>query len=207
MKKLLLTILVCFVSLSVNASDFKNLPYKNIKENSKITISDSGKWSEKVNQQGANVLTRQGTTLRTNNSFPIDTGCKYLFIHNNKLFGYSDSALKFYEFNYLKGRILKKELNISQTAYLFREFHIITISEFSKSTNVFKMKQRRSEEKIMIINDTSRNFDNYTFSANNAEFKNYNINNAIGITKPGMIQFSKNEENTPNAPWFILLVR
>ena len=33
MKKLLSILFICFICLSVNASEIKNLPYKNIKEN------------------------------------------------------------------------------------------------------------------------------------------------------------------------------
>ena len=100
-----------------------------------------------------------------------------------------------------------KELDSYEVSALFEDFHVITISEFSKSTNVFKIKRKRNEEKIMILNDTNNLFENYKFTTNNAKFEKYNINNTIGVTKSGMIQFSKSGENSKYYPWFILLVR
>ena len=146
MKKILLTILACFICLAVNASDIKNLPYKNIKENGKITITEADNWSSKVKRKDTNSFIRQGKLLKAkDNSYVIDTKCSYLFIEKNRLFGYSPSRLKFYEFVVNQGRVKIKELDLFQISSLFEDFHIIAISEFSKSTNVFKMKKKRSE--------------------------------------------------------------
>ena len=73
--------------------------------------------------------------------------------------------------------------------------------------SLLTLQKKRSEEKIMLINDTKERFEDYEFTTNNAKFEHYNINNAINVTKPGMIQFSKISEKTENSPWFILLVR
>ena len=208
MKKLLSIIFVFFISISVYASDIKNLPYKNIKDNEKIAITKSENWTENVKRKDVKCFIRQGALLKAqNNSYLINTRCSYLFIVNKKLFGYSPSNLKFYEFIANQGRIVKKELNLFKVASLFKGFHVIAISEFSESTNVLKIKKKNNEEKIMIINDTDLNFDNYSFSTNNSKFVMYNINNAICITRRGMIQFSKSDGNAKNSPWFILLVR
>ncbi len=208
MKKLLLIIFIYFICISVNASDIKNLPYKNIKENSKVTITESDTWSQKVSRKDTGSFVRNGHLLKKqDNSLIIDTRCKYIFLNNGKLFGYNDSIMRFYEFVPSKERISIKELNSYEVSALFNDFHVVTISEFSKSTNVYKIKRKRNEEKIMILNDTNNIFENYIFSTNNAKIEKYNINNAIGVTKSGMIQFSKSGENSKYFPWFILLVR
>ena len=208
MKKLLITFFIFFICSSVFASDIKNLPYKNIKENSKITVTEADIWSQKVNRKDLGSFVRHENLLKKrDNSLIIDTKCKYIFLNNGKLFGYNDSIMRFYEFIPSNGKISIRELDINQVASLFQDFHIIAVSEFSKSTNVFKIKKKRNEEKIMLINDTNKRFDGYKFTTNNAKLERYNINNAIGVTKSGMIQFSKTGENTQNTPWFILLVR
>ena len=208
MRKLFITFFVLLMCLPVFASDIKNLPYKNIKENSKITVTESAAWSQKVSRKDTSSFVRQGNLLKKqDNSLTIDTKCKYIFLNDGKLYGYSDSIMRFYEFVPSNGKILIKELDINKVSSLFEDFHIIAISEFSKTTNVFKIKKKRGEEKIMLINDTKKRFGDYKFTANNAKFEQYNINNTIGITKSGMIQFAKSGESAKNALRFILLVR
>ena len=208
MKKLFITFFVFLMCLSVFASDVKNLPYGNIKENGKLTITEAGIWSQKVSRKDTGSFIRQGNLLkRQDNSLNIDTKCKFIFLNDGRLFGYDDSIMRFYEFVPSNERVSVKELDIYEVSALFKDFHVIAISDFSKSTNVFKVKKTRGEEKIMLINDTAARFDNYGFSTNNAKYEEYIINNAIGVTKPGMIQFSKSDEGVKNAPWFVLLVR
>ena len=94
MKKILLIILTCLICLSVHASDIKNLPYKSIKENGKITITDSENWSDKVKRKDTKCFIKQGELLKAkDDSYLIDTGCSYLFLDNNKLYGYSSDRM------------------------------------------------------------------------------------------------------------------
>ena len=124
------------------------------------------------------------------------------------MLGYSESELKFYEFLLdSEQNIQKQELTLKDIAVLFKDFRIILISDFSKTTNVFKFNKKRYNEKIIIVNDTDKIFENYEFTTDNAKFEKYQINNAIKIKKKGMIQFSSSGENTKDLPWFILLVR
>lgn len=208
MKKLFILICMLFFCLNVFASDYKALPYKGIKNESKIKISDSGTWSAKVNRKDADYFIKRDAVLyNQDDSVNFITNCNFMFIDNGRLIGYSDSDLKFYEFMNTSGNIEKNELSLSEIAKLFKDFRIVLISDFSKATNVYKFKKMRSEEKIMVINDTSNVFDNYGFTTNNSKFENYNINNAINVTKHGMIQFSKVGDDTKYSPWFILLIR
>ncbi len=173
-----------------------------------ITVTEADIWSQKVNRRDMGNFVRNGNLLKKmDDSLIIDTKCKYLFLNNGRLYGYDDAIMRFYELIPLNGKVSFKELDFNEVSVLFKDFHIIAVSEFSESTNVFKIKKKRSEEKIMLINDTKERFGDYEFTTNNAKFEHYNINNAINVTKPGMIQFSKISEKTENSPWFILLVR
>lgn len=204
MKRFFAIIFVFFICLGASASDFKNLPYKNIKEGAKITVSESGAWSDRGRNKNQIYYTRNENRFCSNDeSKTFDTGCEYLFIVNNKLIGYSNASMKYFEFLYKNDEIECKDLTPDEISTLFKDFKVITLSEFSNSTNVFKLKKKRSEEKILLVNDTFYNFDSYEFTTNNARFVKYNTNNAIGVTKKGLIQFSGSE----NAPWYILLVR
>ena len=90
---------------------------------------------------------------------------------------------------------------------LFPDFKIIKISEFSTNTNSLKIKKDKRNLKIIILNDTDRNFYNYSFTSGNSKFELYPLTGFINIKKRGMIQFSHFGDNTKNNPWFILLIR
>ncbi len=207
-KNFIALVLFCTICMSVSASELKELPYKNIKEGSKITISDKQAWTDKVKRKDNNYFTRIADELiAKDNSVTIETGCEYLFINKGRLYGYSSDDLKFYEFSYFDNKIYTRELNSDEVSLLFKEFRVILISDFTKTTNVYKFKKVRSEEKIMILNDTRRYFRDYSFTTNNSKFEKYDINNAIGITKKGLIQFSKLRETSQSTPWYVILVR
>ena len=195
--------------LCVSASDIRLLPYKNLKESIKITVSADSLWTKKVKRKNDNYYVKNdGVLISSVNDNIFDTNCSYLFINKGRLLGYSESELKFYEFLLDSERnIQKQELTLKDIAVLFKDFRIILISDFSKTTNVFKFNKKRYNEKIIIVNDTDKIFENYEFTTDNAKFKKYQINNAIKIKKKGMIQFSSSGENTKDLPWFILLVR
>lgn len=208
MKKILILLSVLFISLSVFASEYKELPYKNIKENGKINYTEAEVWTEKVHRKDTNYYVKKGNTLYANDdSIPVIECYDYMFISNGKLIGYSPDELKFYEFIPKSGNMTQKELDFDEVAILFKDYRIILISDFSTTTNAFKFKKQRNNEKIMILNDTDKVFKNYEFTTNNAKFEKYLLNNSINITKKGMIQFSQSGENTKYSPWYILLIR
>lgn len=205
-KKFLSFIIIFGFCLSVSAADIKQLPYDEIKDGQKIKPIENQGWTDKVKRKDSESFVKSGTELVSSN-LVFDTECNYIFINKGRLFGYSETDLKFYEFEQKEENIVKNELNSDDAANLFKDFHIIMISDFSKTTNVFKLKKNRSEEKIMILNDTDCEFKDYSFTTNKAKFNLYPINNTIGVTKKGLIQFSKNGEDSQETPWFILLVR
>ena len=137
----------------------------------------------------------------------FSTNCNYEFLNGKDLIGYSNSDLKFYDFAFLNGELTKRELTEEEIQTLFPNFKIIKISEFSPKTSSLKIKKHNLSEKIIILNDTDKNFENYTFTSGNTKINIYELAGFIEIRKKGMIQFSHFGENTKSTPWFILLVR
>lgn len=210
MKKILLLLFVFLFCLKGYASDTKVLPYKNIKQKAGIYYTEASGWTMK-HQKNADIAFK-----RVDNSFfsadtgvEFDTGCDYIFINKASLIGYSSSDLKFYKFIFNESNeyVLSEELTYSEAAQMFNDFRIILISDFSETTNSFIFNKKRRKENIMLLNDTPLSFDNYDFSTNNSKFKKYNINNALEITRKGLIQFSTKGDDTKASLWFILLVR
>ena len=215
MKKIFLSlILASSLSLSTFASDTLNIPYKNLKKNAKITYNEElDSWSTKVNKHSPNVFVKNISDNNTSEylypdeTLAFSTNCNYEFLNGKDLIGYSNSDLKFYDFAFLNGELTKRELTEEEIQTLFPNFKIIKISEFSPKTSSLKIKKHNLNEKIIILNDTDKNFENYTFTSGNAKINIYELAGFIEIRKKGMIQFSHFGENTKSTPWFILLVR
>ena len=185
MKKIFFSLLILFaVALTSSASELLNIPYKNIKEEDKIKLNNDV-WTNKISRRG----------------------CQYEFLYKGDLIGYSNQDLKFYDFTYADGLLNRRELSVDEIASMFPDFKIIKISEFSTNTNSLKVKKEGHNFKIILLNDTDRNFYHYSFSSGNGKFENYPLTGLINITKKGMFQFSHFGDNTKNNPWFILLVR
>lgn len=215
MKKIFLSlILASSLSLSTFASDTLNIPYKNLKKNAKITYNEElDSWSTKVNKHSPDVFVKNISDNNTSEylypdeTLAFSTNCNYEFLNGKDLIGYSNSDLKFYDFAFLNGELTKRELTEEEIQTLFTNFKIIKISEFSPKTSSLKIKKHNLSEKIIILNDTDKNFENYTFTSGNAKINIYELAGFIEIRKKGMIQFSHFGENTKSTPWFILLVR
>ena len=214
MKKVLFVLALSFTILSANAESFEKIPYENIKENSKITCHD-GAWTQKNIKKNEIFYTKKvssGTAsfsefYSPDGEFVFSTGTQYEFIKNNRLIGYSNSDLKFFEYSLDNGLLTQKELSIEDIQELFKDFRIIKISEFSNSTNSLRISKTKKHCKIILLNDTDRYFYHYSFTSNNARFKNYYLRGLLDITGKGMIQFSHFGDNTKENPWYILLVR
>lgn len=215
MKKIFLSlILASSLSLSTFASDTLNIPYKNLKKNAKITYNEElDSWSTKVNKHSPDVFVKNISDNNTSEylypdeTLAFSTNCNYEFLNGKDLIGYSNSDLKFYDFAFLNGELTKRELTEEEIQTLFPNFKIIKISEFSPKTSSLKIKKHNLSEKIIILNDTDKIFENYTFTSGNTKINIYELAGFIEIRKKGMIQFSHFGENTKSTPWFILLVR
>ena len=215
MKKIFLSlILASSLSLSTFASDTLNIPYKNLKKNAKITYNEElDSWSTKANKHSPDVFVKNISDNNTSEylypdeTLAFSTNCNYEFLNGKDLIGYSNSDLKFYDFAFLNGELTKRELTEEEIQTLFPNFKIIKISEFSPKTSSLKIKKHNLSEKIIILNDTDKIFENYTFTSGNTKINIYELAGFIEIRKKGMIQFSHFGENTKSTPWFILLVR
>ena len=201
-KKLLAYIVVCiFMSSSAFASE---LPYRNIKDGSKIKFSDN--WTSKVSKKDNDCYVREGSALISKNSDAvIETGCTYIFIYKGRLLGYSDT--KFYELGDIYSDTGKRELLPEEISQIFEKFKIIKITDFSPNTNSYRYKRNYKNSNIMVINDTTSELKNYTFYAANAKISRYPVNNAIKIRKRGMIQFVSDDGYSEEAPVYVILAR
>ncbi len=215
MKKIFFSLLILFaVALTSSASELLNIPYKNIKEEDKIKLNNDV-WTNKISRRDSDYFVKivsDGTGsysefYNSDGTFAFTTGCQYEFLYKGDLIGYSNQDLKFYDFTYADGVLNRRELSVDEIASMFPDFKIIKISEFSTNTNSLKVKKEGHNFKIILLNDTDRNFYHYSFSSGNGKFENYPLTGLINITKKGMFQFSHFGDNTKNNPWFILLVR
>ena len=212
-KKVLIILLVPFC-LSANAADFQKIEYKNLKDGTKIE-SDGLSWTTKINKKNKNYYVKRipNSTSKISEfyspdgNFLFSTGTEYEFIKKGSLIGYSNSNLKFYEFSIIDNFLQQRELIADEVQELFPDYKVIPLSKIPSSTNSLKIKKRRGDLKLILLNDTDRYFDNYSFTTNNSKFKPYLLKGFIDIEKKGMIQFSRFGDNSKNSPWFILLVR
>lgn len=215
MKKLGLIVLVLFFTLlSVEAGGCQKIKYKNIKDGAKIIVNEST-WSFKVPKKSDNYYVKkvsEGFTkfsefYSSDGIFLFSTATQYEFINNGRLIGYSNLNLKFYEFYLENGLFCQRELALDEIQELFPKYEIIQLSQFSTATNSLKIKKKNKVLKLIVLNDTDMNFDNYAFTTNNSKIKYYKLKGFLNITKRGMIQFSRFGENSKYAPWYVILVR
>lgn len=215
MKRIFLSLVALLsMSASVQAAEFLNIPYKNIKEEGKLKYED-GVWTDKVARRETPYFIKfisDGTGsysefFSSDGQFAFTTGTQYEFVNKGDLIGYSNQDLKFYEFT-LSGRTAeRRELTEEEVQALFPDFKIVKISEFSPNTNSLKIKKDKVNFKVILLNDTDRNFYHYSFTTDNSKFEIYPLRGFLNIKKKGMIQFSHFGDNTKNNPWFVLLVR
>lgn len=214
MKKILYILFIICIGLSASAEDLQSIPYKNLDEEAKLKVSDDI-WTTKVTRKDTDYFIKfisdgsgsYSEFYNSDGSFAFNTGCQYEFIYKGSLIGYSNPDLKFYDFTLTNGELVRRELTFEEIQALFPDYKIIKISEFSPNTNSLKIKKDKHNFKIILLNDTDRNFYHYSFTSGNARFKTYLLTGFIDIKKKGMIQFSHFGENTANFPWYILLVR
>lgn len=215
MKKIFLSLIVLLSLISsAYAGDLLTIQYKNIKEEGKLKY-ENGEWVSKVAKRETPYFIKfisEGTGsysefYSSDGQFAFTTGTQYEFVHDGNLIGYSNQDLKFYEFAPSGRSAERRELTEEEIQTLFPNFKIVKISEFSQNTNSLKIKKSKSNFKIILLNDTDRNFYNYSFSSGNAKYFTYPLRGFLCVKKKGMIQFSHFGDNTKNYPWFILLVR
>lgn len=208
-----LLILFIIICLPLSAKELKQLDYKNIKNEAKISFLNDI-WSDKVEKKQKDYFIKKSLGGFFNYSeyyspegkFLFSTGTQYEFVNNGSLIGYSNSDLKFYEFFIKDDLLQQRELTEAEINDLFPKYQIIKISDF-KETNSVKVKKKTGKLKLILLNDTDRIFDNYGFTTHNSKLDYYLLKGVVDIKKRGMIQFSRFGENTKNYPWYVILVR
>lgn len=214
MKKIILSVLSCIIlTLAVSAENMPDLKYKNISNKGKISYSaETGSWSKNINKKAGNYYIKTKgfgdyyDYVDSEKNFAFSTNCEYEFIYENRLIGYSNKDMKFYEFSLNNGNLEKKPLSKEDIATIFSDYRVIDFSEFSQKTNSLKIKKHFGDLRIILLNNTNYTFENYSYTSGNAKFNQYALRGFITISKPGMIQFSGDSSSDHNL-WYILLVR
>ena len=214
MKRIVLTFLLSLaVVLSVNAKNMPDVKYKNIGNKDKISYnSETNVWSKKVDKkQGNYFIKTKGfgdfyDYLDSDKNFAFSTNCEYEFIYNNSLIGYSNREMKFYDITYINGGLSKRVLNKEEVESIFSDYKVVALSEFSSLTNSLKIKKHLSDLKLILLNDTDKTFDTYTFTSGNAKFEQYDLRGFLMVKSTGMIQFSRLGEHDDKL-WYVLLIR
>ncbi len=81
----------------------------------------------------------------------------YEFFAGEKLVGFNNDELKFYEIKGKSSRILSKD----EIKKMFPEYEIILISEFDKNKKYYLKNSLFKSKKILILNDTNRTFHKF----------------------------------------------
>ncbi len=215
MKKIVLSIfMLVFMNLCVMAQNYPDIRYRNIKVRDNIAYNQTThEWSYTVNKKNSLYFTKVkgfGSTfdyLDPNKNFAFTTDCEYEFIYNGHLFGYSNKDLRFYEIEYENGKIYKRILEKEEVQNLLPNYTIISISDFSKNTNSYKLKKHFGELKIFIYNDTSKSLEGYKFASGNSKIQKFNLTGFLHVDKSGMIEFSANGVYSSEKPCYVILVR
>lgn len=208
-------LVLCLMIFSVMPSfSLENIKYKNLESGTKI-FYDGNSWTTRFDKKNDDYYIKQTSEgvaqysdfYSKSGDFLFSTATQYEFIHKGDLIGYSNNDLKFYEFYFQDGYLAQRELLYDEVKELFPDYKVITIRDFTLTTNCLKVKKKRKDLKLILLNDTDEYYDNYRFTSGNAQFKEYPLKGFLRINKKGMIQFSRRGENTKNSPWYVLLVR
>lgn len=202
-----------FFCLSANAAELQNIDYKVLNDGTKIRL-ENGIWTEKISRKSTDYYVKKSLEgasdyskyYSSDDNFTFSTATQQEFLYKGSLIGYSNSDLKFYEISLSDDVVNRRELLEAEVKEMFPDYEIIKISDF-KETNSVKVKSKFKEKKFILLNDTDRNFDNYSFTSNNTELTLYHLIGFIKVRKKGLIQFSRFGENTKSYPWFVILIR
>lgn len=213
-KKILFIVFLFLIQNVVTADTLERLEYKNIDNNSKIYFNGT-EWKTKFNKNISGYFVKKipegvagySEFYSSDDKFLFSTATQYEFVKDGSLFGYSNYDLKFYEFKFGNDLLTQRELTFEEVQELFPDYKVIRISDFSNKTNCLKIKKKKRNLKLILLNDTDRYYYNYSFTTNNSKLKKYQLLGVLNISRKGMIQFSAFGENTKEKPWYVLLIR
>lgn len=208
--KIIVLFNLLFFSIGVEAEAFEKINYEKLQQSDKIA-NLQGVWRDKVADNSNNYFVKlfnesDNQTLFYSHidEFSFATHCDYEFIYKGSLIGYSNSMLKFYEFILKDFELFKRELSEDELSEMFPDRMLVKLSDFDTKTNSLKIKNKNKNLKIILLNDSDKNFNDYVFTTNNSVIKHYELKGFVDIYKKGMLHFAKKGENKN---WYVLLIR
>ena len=213
MKKIFIIFVLFFVIQAVMAESLCEIKYKNLPYNTKLTYLNNVWGTKNVRNDRLyykkikNLKSFKTELVSSKNNVHFLLNSDYEFIVDGRLVGYSNEDLKFYEYQIDCNNLYQRELFESEIQELFPKCKILKVSDFSDTTNSIKISKGKKDLKLLLLNDTEASFYNYWFSTNNAEIMLYELKGFVNITKKGLIQFSRNDDNYERNAWYVILVR
>ena len=214
MKKKILFLLIFFWALPAFCENIPGFNPKEIKIKSSIFYNQADNtWAYKSGKKDSVCYTKKvgfsefGDYINSAGDYRFATNCDFDFIHNGRLIGYSNSDLKFYEFEFVNGRIAKTPLLKEEIQLILPEYKIAPISLFSQNTNSIRIKKDKHNLKLLLLNDSDNNFRNYKFSSVNSQVETYDLSGFLKVEKSGMIKFSNQDSTSDEMPIYVLLIR
>ena len=214
MKKIFLTLMFfCFVNLSSFSQGIPGFSYKDINYKSKIFYNESVQaWLNKDSKNDSICFVKKvgfsdyGDFVKPDGSYVFSTNCDIDFIYNGRLIGYSSSELRFYEFSYEDGRVIKTPLSKEEIQAIIPGYKIAPLSMFSKNTNSIRVRKGGGDLKLFVLNDTDENFRNYKFAAVNSKIQTFDLAGFLKVEKSGLIKFSNENDYTKTSPIYVLII-
>lgn len=207
MKKLLLTLLVCFVSaLSASAYDY-------VKVNQSVFYNpETAQWTfEKQSDDDIELINHSFVGsggyqefLSKKGEVLIDPNFNISYIENGKFIAIDSQNLKFYNYSFEDGKFVGKELSADCLAKLYPQYEVVKISDF-KDNKIVLYKKLFTKKNFLIVNDTDKSFYKYSYRpkyVNPSYIKPF-----LHVPHRGKIEFSHYGDNDKNAPALKIYVR
>lgn len=191
----ILTVLLYFL-ISANcvfAYDYPQEMKNNLEVTQKINYNPNSKiWTRKPLKSGITFTKHMtvgsgGFSEFLNQKKYYDTNTTLEFLDENRLIGYNQHMLKFFELGFDGKKITNRELKLDEIKKLFPDVEIVKISDFKNNKIVLK-KNRGETKTFLLINDTNKDFYKYSYEkhGNGTEL----IKSIIEVDKPKTILFS-----------------
>ncbi len=183
---------VCFMGIA-NACDIEGL-YDNYQA---VYMPSTNTWTTAGMADDRIVLTKktsEGSGSYSeyyfgNDKLAFALKSNFEFIKDGKLIGVDNAGLKYYEITYDEKNKKFVEIPLCEKSLqkLFPKAEIIKISQF-KNNEITVKKQLFKDKKILLLNDTDKYFNKYSYSPKNVQ--KTDIKGLIKISHLGKIKFS-----------------
>ena len=193
MKKILLVLSLMFFPNYAQAYEYPESITGYLDVNQKVTYSNSTKTWSRLPQNNAITFTKHMTVGTgsfsefLNQKKYYNTNTTMEFFDGNKLIGYNQHLLKFFELGFDGNKITHRELSVPEIQKLFPDTEIVKVSDF-KNDKITLKKPFRKTKTFLLINDTNRDFYKYSYEkhGNGTEL----IKSILEVKKPKKIVFS-----------------